>query len=79
MLDGNRVNLYVEAKQEVGDLTLSKSKVTQTLPLKIRMAPRDLWDEDSTQDIAPGLDIIDFKQYFEADVNISIFIEINNN
>ena len=48
MLDGKRVNLFVEPMQDYGDLTISKFKITQTLPLKIRMAPRDLWDEDST-------------------------------
>jgi hypothetical protein len=63
----------------MGLLTLNKFQVALTLPLKIRMAPRDLWDEDSTQAVAPGLDIIDFRQYFEGEIDMSVYIQIQNN
>jgi hypothetical protein len=50
-----------------------------TLPTIFKLAPRDLYDENSTQDVMPGLDIIDAAVYFEYQVDLSVYILIEDN
>ena len=60
-------------------LSDTKVKAEVLLPCKLSLAPRDLYDEDSTQDVMPGLDIIDYEKYFDGIVDLSISLIIEDN
>ena len=66
--NGTDANIYLKPLHELGSVHFVKSslndnkvKVDGVLPCKLSLAPRDLYDEDSTQDVMPGLDIIDYE------------------
>ena len=71
--NGTSANVFLTPIHELGAFHMMKSpnvknnkaKVEVTLPAILKLAPRDLYDEDSTQDYMPGLDIIDAQEYFE--------------
>jgi len=85
--NGTSANVKIEPIHELGEIHMmkspkksnNKSKIEITLPTIFKLAPRDLYDENSTQDVMPGLDIIDAAVYFEYQVDLSVYILIEDN